>query len=215
MSPAAPVDWALAYARHSLAVFPVKADKTPLTPNGFKDASTDPAVIEDWWWRWPHADPAWALPATVVVINIDIKNGKNGYHDFKRLSGCDPLNVDTPTTSTPSGGMQLFFAAAKTYRKGVAIEGTGIDTRSKGGYVVLPGPNNGRQWLKPPRSPMAEAPAWLDCAPKEPAAPVLFGRPRGRRQARAALDRACTKSSRLRTGSRTIPGTGNVSASAR
>ena len=40
---------------------------------------------------------------------------------------------------------------------------------------------------------MAEAPAWLDCAPKEPAAPVLFRRPRGRRQARAALDRACTK----------------------
>ena len=80
MSLAAPVDWALAYAAHGLAVFPVKADKTPLTPNGFKDASTDPAVIEDWWWRWPHADPAWALPATVVAVDIDF-NQKPGLRD--------------------------------------------------------------------------------------------------------------------------------------
>lgn len=163
MIPAAPVDWALAYAAHGLSIFPVKADKTPLTANGFKDASSDPAIIDDWWTRWPFADPAWALPATVVVIDIDVKHGKNGYRDFKRLSGCDPHEVETPTTSTPSGGILLFFAAAKPYRNRVAIEGTGIDTRTLGGYVVLPGPNNGRQWLRPLRGmPMASAPAWLD-----------------------------------------------------
>ena len=44
-----PLDYALAYANHGLAIFPCRADKTPLTPNGLKDASRDPAVIETSW----------------------------------------------------------------------------------------------------------------------------------------------------------------------
>jgi hypothetical protein len=178
VSLAAPVVWALAYARHSLPLLPVRADKSPLTANGCKDASTDPEIIEAWWRRWPHADPAWALPETVVVVDLDIKPGKNGYRDFERLSGRDPHDVETPTTSTPSGGMQLFFAAARPYRNRVAIEGTGIDTRTLGGYVVVPGPNNGRQWLKRLRGmPMAPAPAWLDEALTPASPPPNLMRP--------------------------------------
>ena len=37
----AAVDWALAYAAAGMAVFPVKADKKPLTIHGFKDAAID------------------------------------------------------------------------------------------------------------------------------------------------------------------------------
>ena len=40
---------ALAYARRGRQVFPLKPrDKTPLTPHGFKDASTDPDTIDSW-----------------------------------------------------------------------------------------------------------------------------------------------------------------------
>ena len=45
--------------------------------------------------------------------------------------------------------MQLFYAASKPYKNAVAIDGTGIDTRTEGGYVVLPLPGNGREWLRP------------------------------------------------------------------
>ncbi|HEY4808728.1 MAG TPA: bifunctional DNA primase/polymerase [Roseiarcus sp.] len=194
MKPAQPVSWALAYARHDLNIFPCAPNKQPLTANGFKDATYNLAVIEDWWRRWPHADPAWALPSTVVVVDIDIKNGRNGYRDFERLNGCDPHAVETPTASTPSGGLQLFFAASRPYRNRVAIDGTGLDTRTTGGYCVLPGPDNGRRWLKPLRgAPMAEAPAWLDCAPRQAPAAAIFRRPRGRGEARVALQRACAK----------------------
>ena len=31
----------------------------------------------------------------------------------------------------------------------MGIGGAGIDTRSHGGYVVLPLPGNGREWLRP------------------------------------------------------------------
>jgi putative DNA primase/helicase len=159
---------ALIYAEHGLRIFPCRADKTPLTIHGFKDASTDPAQIRAWWRRWPFADPALAVAATVVVVDIDVKGDRNGYRDFERLAGRDPRGIDAPMASTPSGGMQIFYAAAKPYRNRVAIAGTGLDTRSEGGYVVLPAPGNGREWLRPylgVTPPLA--PPWLDVALKQ------------------------------------------------
>jgi hypothetical protein len=46
---------ALAYARAGLPVFPVSVNKTPLTPHGFKDATTDEAQIARWWADFPNA----------------------------------------------------------------------------------------------------------------------------------------------------------------
>ena len=60
------------------------------------------------------------------------------------------------------------IAATKPYKNAVAIDGTGIDTRTDGGYVVLPLPGNGREWLRPLiGAPLLPAPAWLDCAVKK------------------------------------------------
>jgi Bifunctional DNA primase/polymerase, N-terminal len=77
------LSWAQAYAAHGLPLLPMKADKIPLTTHGLQDASCDPAIIEGWGRRWPFADWDWALPATVVAIDIDVKPGRNGYQDFK------------------------------------------------------------------------------------------------------------------------------------
>ena len=41
-------DEALRYAMAGVLVFPCRADKKPLTRHGFKDASSDPEVIEAW-----------------------------------------------------------------------------------------------------------------------------------------------------------------------
>jgi hypothetical protein len=193
--------WARAYADHGLPILPVRPDKTPLTPHGLKDASTDPPALEKWWRAWPYADPAWALPATVVVIDVDVKPGRNGYQGFKLLEGCDPRDVMTPTTSTPSGGMHLFYEAEEPYRNRVAIEGTAIDIRAEGGYVILPGHRNGRRWINKLRAtPLAPAPAWLDITLKEtPSAsgfrclPSSSSQPLLREQALATLRRACTR----------------------
>jgi hypothetical protein len=187
--------WALAYAAYGFPIFPVSADKTPLVEHGFKDASTDSGVIKGWWRRYPFPDPAWALPPNVVVADLDEKRGKHGLVDFERLEGVDPRDVVTPIASTPSGGMQLFFdAAGKTYGNKIVIGGTGIDVRTLGGYVVLPAPNNGREWIRRlSTTPMLPAPAWLACAVKQPPRKLAAAAsiPSNRSFAFQALRRAC------------------------
>jgi hypothetical protein len=173
-----PLDWALAYAAHGLPIFPCAANKAPLTRHGFKDATIDIETNESWWAKWPFADPAWALPTSVVVVDLDTKHGKNGLRDFERLAGCNPRDAVTPIASTPSGGLHVFYdAGANTYRNCVAIEGTGIDARTEGGSVILPAHGNGREWIRSLHdTPMLRAPAWLDVALRRP--PVdLFLRP--------------------------------------
>jgi hypothetical protein len=177
----------------------MKADRTPLTQHGYQNASTDPGVIAAWWRLYPFADPAWALPEHVVAVDLDRKSGRDGLSDFIRLDGHDPRDIETPSASTPSGGMHLFYAAPLAYRNAVRIRRCGIDTRSHGGCVILPVRGNGREWLRRlSKTPMARAPVWLDCALKEVSAPGQFRdaarrspEPLERKQALAELERAC------------------------
>ena len=161
------LDEVLRHAAHGFKIFPVDARKRPLIEHWRDDATSDPSAIKAWWERWPHADPALALPAGMVVVDIDVKHGRDGYRDFRDRAGCDPQDVLTPQSTTPSGGLHLFYAAAKPYKNAVAIDGTGIDVRAEGGYVVLPLPGNGREWIRPLISaPLLPAPSWLDRALK-------------------------------------------------
>jgi hypothetical protein len=155
----AAADWALSYARAGLAVFPVRADKKPLTIRGFKDAVIDEVQIRAWWTSYPHADIGWAVPAEIVVVDLDVGAGADGLRDFFECIGANPDDVETPQATTPRGGRHLVFdACGQTYKNGVRLNGAAIDTRSSGGYIVLPGPGNGRVWRTPLATPLAEAP---------------------------------------------------------
>jgi hypothetical protein len=203
---------AMSYAAAGLGLFPVSACRAPLTAHGSKDASSNPEVIKAWRRKWAHCEFGWAVPAGVVVVDVDRKNGKDGYSDFRDRAGCDPHSVATPQATTPSGGLHLVYAATKTYRNLVGIEGTGIDTRTQGGYVVLPLPGNGREWLRQligadgAVATLLPAPAWLDCALRQAPstrAPLVLAPgaalvpassdPWAQKNARAQLERACAK----------------------
>ena len=157
-----PVDWALAYVAADMSVFPVGANKRPLVPQGLHAASTAEAVIRSWWASWPHADIGWAVPANVVVLDLDVGKIGNGLKDFIAHEGRQPDDVPTPQASTPSGGRHLVYAAnGAAYRNNVRVNGATIDLRTAGGYVVLPAGSNGRAWLKPLATPLAQAPKWI------------------------------------------------------
>jgi Bifunctional DNA primase/polymerase, N-terminal len=76
---------AVAYGKAGMAIFPVKADKIPLTPHGLKNATTDLPTIIAWWRRFPFADIGWAIPESAIVIDIDRKNGRDGFKDFEGI----------------------------------------------------------------------------------------------------------------------------------
>lgn len=138
-----PYQAALEYINLGLAVFPLKyRDKTPLTPNGCKDATRDAAIIKGWWQRWPNANVGIATGSIsgglfVIDLDIDDQKGINGYHtlrDWEREHGEFP---DTWSSITGRGGTHLFFRTnKKVQNRGGILEG--IDVRGEGGYIVAP-----------------------------------------------------------------------------
>ena len=126
--------WALAYTACGMAVFPVNAQRKPLTRRGLKDATTDETQIRGWWTRWPHADPAWAVPSPIVVVDLDCKNGGNGIKDFADHEGAHPDDVATPQASSPTGGRHLVFDThGATYKNNTHLNGwPSISKRSAG-----------------------------------------------------------------------------------
>ena len=102
---------ALRYAFHGIAVFPCKPEKSPYTPNGFKDAVTDEFTIRRWWKQYPEAIPAIACAVScLVVIDCDIKDDFNGVEEFKQIAadcGIDP--AASPSVRTQSGGAHCYF----------------------------------------------------------------------------------------------------------
>jgi Bifunctional DNA primase/polymerase, N-terminal/AAA domain len=122
---------ALKLAR-KVPVFPCDNDKTPLTANGFKDASADPKTIEAWSKKYPHALIGVPTGERFVVIDIDLQHedARQWYEENKsRL----PL---TRTHVTRSGGRHLLFKPNPGIGCSAGKLGPHIDTRGNGGYVI-------------------------------------------------------------------------------
>jgi len=69
------VDHALAYAASGLEVFPLKANKTPYTEHGMKEAARDAATITTWWRHHPEALIGARVPDDVAVLDLDPRHG--------------------------------------------------------------------------------------------------------------------------------------------
>ena len=135
---------ALKYADMGLAVFPlIPKDKKPLTDNGFKNATTDPAKIEEWWSIHPDANVGIAtgnMSGGIVVIDMDIdkEKGKDGYHSFMEWCKANFLVLpDSWMSITGRGGYHLIYKSTFPVPSKIGwIED--VDIRSDGGYIVAP-----------------------------------------------------------------------------
>ena len=132
---------ALEYAARGWPVFPISRTKSPLTPHGFKDASTDPEQIRRWWAQTPAANVAIRTGAAsgLIVIDIDIDHdaGKFGDDSFREWIDENGAYIDTKTVVTGRGGKHLYFRTSNPYGcKTNALPG--VDIRGEGGYVVAP-----------------------------------------------------------------------------
>jgi hypothetical protein len=134
---------ALSYGSDGIPVFPCNADKKPLTKNGFKDATVDCNQITQWWTKWPDAMigmPTGPLTG-VSVLDIDRKNGKNGFNFVPNWEQLTSIRA-----RTQNGGEHCYFKDDDSVRCTSDQIALGIDTRGRGGYVILP-PSAGYAWV--------------------------------------------------------------------
>lgn len=148
---------ALAYAARGWHVFPlVPHTKIPMGSakellsyaghtfaHGFKDATTSPDVIRACWLANPSANIGISTgPSGLVVIDVDVKDGKRGAASFRRLEALYGLS-EAVQVATPSGGAHYYFSyACADIGSGNGLpDYPGIDIRGFGGFVVA-GPSH-------------------------------------------------------------------------
>jgi hypothetical protein len=155
--PSALLDAALGYGARRRPIFPVGVDKRPLTPHGFKDATTDQAQIRAWWDKWPTAGIATPTGPDWFVLDAD---------DPAALEALEAEHGPLPPTIevvTPRPGRHLYLRGTVTNGRGALPDG--IDVRGRGGYVLLPPSphkNGVYEWREAPDEvEMSAAPPWL------------------------------------------------------
>ncbi|TDC94015.1 bifunctional DNA primase/polymerase [Saccharopolyspora aridisoli] len=165
--------------------------------HGLLAATTNPALIRQWWARTPNAGVGIAAgPSGLVVLDLDRKPKPPApaAHDVPSpvgdgLEALDALAIAagatwpaTLTVATPSGGRHLYFKAGglKVPSDATGRVGHQIDVRAQGGYVVAPGcaisnpPEEiaGTYSRISSTTEIAELPAWLRHRVTPSAAPM-------------------------------------------
>jgi putative DNA primase/helicase len=140
-----------------------RAEKSPLTTQGFRDATTRDDVIAVWGQEFPSA--AWGIAtgrrSGLLVVDVDPKK------ESQWLSSLNQLELpQTLTVRTCNGGFHLYFAYSYPATGPRITIGAnllpGIDWRGEGGYVIAPGSVVlGRQYLIGKSLPIAAAPESL------------------------------------------------------
>jgi hypothetical protein len=146
----------------ALPVFPCRdtpknkaTDKTPLTKNGFYDASTDPHKILE---MFSHpclvGVPTGAISG-VDVLDVDPRNGGRDWYDLNKAR-----LPNTRIHRTRSGGLHLLFKSLNGLKCSTGKIAPGIDVRAAGGYVIW-WPASGYEFKDYPPAGLPEWPLWL------------------------------------------------------
>ena len=156
---------ALAIVKRGKPIFPCKSNgKTPLTKTGFKEATTDPGQIEEWWTKYPKANigmPTGKISGiSAVDLDIDLdkkKEGKKEWEIFCKNQNIEPY--ETLVIKTPRGGSHLYYKHDGSFKNSTDKIGYGIDTRGDGGYILIP-PSivNGKRYIVSGKNIIKEIP---------------------------------------------------------
>ncbi len=155
---------ALRYAALGFSVFPcAPGGKNPIKPHGCKDATTEPAVVENWWRRRPNANIGLSTQGLLVV---DVDGPDNPWPEDAQHK-VDLENA--PTSQTPRGGHHHVFRQPQGFdwKNTAGKLALRVDTRGNGGYILVPpsrGGNGTYTWiteLNDGFDKLPEPPEWL------------------------------------------------------
>ncbi len=127
---------ALRYARQGWRVLPLRG-KTPLTPNGVHDATTDEDTIREWWAEWPNANVGYAMDGRVA---IDVDKGSGGFESLAELVKQHGEFPSTRKVETGGGGVHLIYLLnGRPLKNSASKLGRGLDVKTgPGAYLVAP-----------------------------------------------------------------------------
>jgi Bifunctional DNA primase/polymerase, N-terminal len=117
-----------------LPCFPCNTeDKSPLTRNGFKDASAEPAIVRAMFA--PHKDCLIGVPCGEIAgfdaLDVDPRNGGGQWYEQNK-----PNLPETRVHNTRSGGLHIFFKWLPGLGPSSGKIAPGIDIRANGSYVI-------------------------------------------------------------------------------
>ena len=120
-----------------IPLFPCKQDKSPRTPSGFKDASSDPTQIERWWSCDPEAliGVPTGSKSGLWVLDADVDKITGNPTGDTTLARYD-LSQYRHRCRTPSGGSHYFFLVTPDLPRNSIKKIPGVDVRGDGGYVI-------------------------------------------------------------------------------
>ena len=128
---------AIYYGSLGIKVFPVKG-KVPAVFKWKEQASREELEITELF-KVSHTGIAMATGelSGITVLDIDVKNGLNGFETLKKFG------IELPTTVcvlTPTGGRQYYFKYNPHIKNKVSAlcAKSGVDVRNDGGLVVMP-----------------------------------------------------------------------------
>jgi hypothetical protein len=159
---------ALACAELGWPVFPCQPGrKTPATPHGYLDATTDPDTITEWFAHRPDRNLAVATGEPGPdVLDVDYRGpAGTGFPALGSLARAGLLEGAAGSVRTPSGGLHVYFAGSD--QRSGHLPASRLDFLAHGGYALLP-------------------PSQIDSKPYQPIA-TLGGRGRLDWQAAAAV----------------------------
>ncbi len=110
--------------------------KHPMTPNGWKDATTEHDKLAEWWGKWPNANIGIAGgPSSLLVVDVDPRNnGDDTFADLEARYGKFP---ETLTALTGGGGQHYYFdVRGVDGRFKGRVLGQGVELQGYGQYVV-------------------------------------------------------------------------------
>ena len=160
-------------------------------------AAADPAVVGEWWRRWPAANLALATGRRFDVLDLD---GEQGVEALRAVLSIAPSEHPGPVARTGGGGWHLLYAPTELGNRVKFL--SGVDWRGRDGLIVAPPSQHpsGRRyaWVRPLTATLPEAPAELrrllapPATPRTtlPPAPAVTGHGGGYGMAALARERA-------------------------
>jgi hypothetical protein len=130
---------ATACAEYGWPVFPCQpGQKTPATPHGYLDATTDLDQVMEWFDGHPERNLAVATGAPGPdVLDIDFRGpAASGFPALARLRDAGLLDGAFGQVRTPSGGLHVYFDGSDQ-RTG-HLPACHVDFLALGGYVLIP-----------------------------------------------------------------------------